>query len=190
MHLSDGRDQSARINDAQAIQTSSVFLCLINVGPPSLSCHLAICSPPDRAMRLAPFSPFLILRHLSISPLLVRVVPFPSHHPLTTCHVSRSLPRQPPTKACPLYLISCPPPLISFRHVSSPVTSLTPHHFISHPHSFGATTPVMHPILRAGLHAYSSGRSANPGGSAKGLPRRKGAELARPSSIPMKQLLK
>jgi hypothetical protein len=72
----------------------------------------------------------------------------------------------------------------------SPVTSLTPHHFMPRPHSFGATTPVVRPILRAGLHAYSSGRSANPGGSMKGHPRPRGAELAGPSSIPMKQLLK
>jgi hypothetical protein len=72
----------------------------------------------------------------------------------------------------------------------SPVTSLTPHHFMPRPHSFGATTPVVRPILRAGLHAYSSGRSANPGGSMKGRPRPRGAELAGPSSIPMKQLLK
>jgi hypothetical protein len=100
------------------------------------------------------------------------------------------LPRQPHTETCPLHLISYPPPLISFHRVSSPITSLTPHHFISHPHSFDATTPVMCPILRTGLRAYSSGRSANPGGSAKGLPRSKGAELAEPSSIPMKQLLR
>jgi hypothetical protein len=88
------------------------------------------------------------------------------------------------------YISSPPPPLIAFHHVSSPVTSLTPHHFLSHPHGFGATTPIMRPILRAGLHAYSSGRSANLGGSARGLPRPKGAELAGPFSIPMKQLLR
>jgi hypothetical protein len=141
-------------------------------------------------MRLAPFSPFLILRHLSISPLLVHVVPFPSHHPLTAYHVSRSFPRQPPTKSVPIISHLLPPPLIAFRHVSSPVTSLTPRHFLSHPHSFGATTPVMRPILRAGLHAYSSGHSADPGGSAKGLPRHRSVDLVGPSSIPMKQLLK
>jgi hypothetical protein len=158
--------------------------------PPFLSCNLSICPPPNCAMRLAPFSPFLILRHLSISPLLVCVVPFPSHHPLTPCHVSHSLPHQPPTKNVPIISHLLPPPLISFYHMSSPATSLTPHHFISHPHSFGATTPVMCPILRASLHAYSSGHSTNPGGSVKGLPHPKGAELAGPSLIPMKQLLK
>jgi hypothetical protein len=56
-HLSDGYDRSTRINSAQAIQTSSVFLRLINMGPPFLSCHLAICSPPHHAMRFDPFSP-------------------------------------------------------------------------------------------------------------------------------------
>ena len=83
-----------------------------------------------------------------------------------------------------------PPPLISFRHVSSPAASLTPRHLLSHPHSFGATTPVMCHILCAGLHVYSSGYSANPGGSTKGHPHPRGAELAGPSSIPRKQLLK
>jgi hypothetical protein len=72
----------------------------------------------------------------------------------------------------------------------SPVTSLTPHHFMPLPHSFFTTTPIACPILRAGLHTYSSGRSANPGGSMKGHSRPRGAELAGPSSIPMKQLLK
>ena len=91
---------------------------------------------------------------------------------------------------CPLYRISFPPLLISFRHVSSPVTSLTPHHFMPRSHSFGATTPVMHPILRVGLHTYSLGRSTYPGGSVKGIPRRQGDELVGPSPIPMQQLLR
>jgi hypothetical protein len=152
------------------------------MGPPSLSCHFAIFPPPKRAMRLVPSSPFLILCHLSISPLLVCVVPFSSHHPLITYHVSHvSLPLK-----CAHFISSPAPPLISFFHVSSPVTSHTPHHFICHPHSFSATTPIMRPLLCTGLHAYSSGRSANPGGNAKGLPRRRSAKLAGPSSILVK----
>ena len=136
-------------------------------------------------MRLAPFNPFLILRHLFISPLLVCVVPFPSHHPRATCHASHS-----PSTMCLLYLISYPLPLISSHHVFSPVTFLTPHHLILHPHSFDVTTPFMRPILCAGLHAYPLSCSTNPGGSTKGLPHCRSVELAGPSSIPMKQLLK
>jgi hypothetical protein len=50
--------------------------------------------------------------------------------------------------------------------------------------------PSYAPSLHAGLPAYPSGLSADPGGSAKGRPCPKGAELAGPSSIPMKQLFK
>jgi hypothetical protein len=97
--------------------------------------------------------------------------------------VSRSLPRQPPIKVCPLYLISCP-----LRLLSSAMCLLL--QSLSHPHNFGVTTPVMRPILRVGLHAYLSGRSTNPCGNVKGPPRLKSVELAGPSSIPRKQLLK
>jgi hypothetical protein len=136
-----------------------------------LPCHVifcAICSLPGRAMRLAPFFPFLILRHLSLPPLLVRMIPFPSHHPSITCHVSHLFPRQPPTASAPIMSCILLLPLIVFRHMSSPAASLTPHRFLLSPRGFGPITPLLCPIFRAGLHVYAPYRSANPGGSAKG----------------------
>jgi hypothetical protein len=152
VHLSDGCSSSARINGAQAIWAPSVIRRLTNVGPPS--CHvslwtilpLAICSLPGRAMRLAPFYPFLIFRHLSLSPSLVHMVPFPFHHPSTACHVSRLIPRPPPTASAPI--MSCIPllPRIVSRHMSPPrhfsyTSSLLsfpaqfwPHHSVTVPH--------------------------------------------------------
>jgi hypothetical protein len=157
-------------------------------GAPLLLCHPAICSPPDRAMRLAPFSPSsssdicpspLFWSMWSLSHLII-------HSPPAMCpalfHVSLPL-------KCAHYISSPAPSAYCLPPCVFPCNLSHTHHFISHP-SFGVTTPVMRPILRAGLHAYSSGRSANPGGSAKGLPRPKSVELAGPSSIPMKQLLR
>jgi hypothetical protein len=104
-----------------------------------------LCHPPEPPLPCCHVSPI----HL---PSLVRVVPFPSHRPLTACHMSCSFPCQPPIKACPLYLIPCSHHLLPC-HVSSPAASLTPHCFLFPPHGFGATTPLLRPTLRAGLHA-------------------------------------
>jgi hypothetical protein len=125
---------------------------------------------------------------LSISPLLVHVVLLSSHHPLIACHVSRSFHISLSPRASPLYLISCPsayrlPPCSFPCHLPHTSSLLIPSHLWRH-------HPIARPILRAGLHADTSGVQAHPGGSARSLPRPKSAELAGSSSIPIKQLLR
>jgi hypothetical protein len=73
---------------------------------------------------------------------------------------------------------------------SCPVTSS----FVVSPHPCLVTAhpplPIMCPSLRTGLHALSLGRSADPGGSARGPPCPKSAELTGSFPIPRKQLLR
>jgi hypothetical protein len=133
---------------------------------------LAICSLPGRAMRLAPIYPFLIVRHLSLSPSLVHMVPFPFHHPSTAYHVSPLLPR------------------IAFHHMSPSRHFSYTSSLLSAPHCFGPITPLLCPIFHIGFHPYSSSHLVIPGGSAGGPPRCRSAELVGLSSILMKQLLK
>jgi hypothetical protein len=137
-------------------------------------------------MRLAPFNPFLICLHLSIFPLPGPRGPSPFSS--STHRLPRVLlfPCQSLAKSKPIISRFLPLPPVALRHVFSSDIPLTPRHFMPRPHEAGATTPIMRPIFRAGHHAFSSGRSANPGGSTRGLPRPKGAELAGPFSIPMK----
>jgi hypothetical protein len=79
--LPNGRDLSTQINGARVIPSFSAALCLTNVGP-----------SPCYVILLGHLSP-VAMCHPSSS-TLVQVVSSPSHHSLTTCHVSRSLPRQ------------------------------------------------------------------------------------------------
>jgi hypothetical protein len=177
-HAASQRPRSKHLDQWRSRDPILLSCSVLNqCGPSPLLCH-----PPKPPFCYCHVSSVLLRS-------LVQVVLSPYHHPLTTCHVSRSLPRQPPTK-CSHYVSSPASSAYFLLPFVSPVTSLTPHHFMPRPHSFGATTLIVRPILCAGLHAYSSGHSANPGGSMKGRPRPQGAELARPSSIPMKQLLK
>jgi hypothetical protein len=96
-------------------------------------------------MRLVPFNPFLILRHLSISPLLVCMVLLPSHHPLIDCHVSYSFHDSLLLKTSPSYLVSYP-----FRLLSSamcfPLTSFS--HLITSYHPLMMLAP---PLLLCAL---------------------------------------
>jgi len=144
------------------IQTSPSSLHLISVGP-FLSCQFVDYAPssPSSSSDTHPL------------PLFWSMWPLP---PISssTHHLS-----------CVLL-----PPLIVFHHMSSPTASLTLYHFLLHPRGFSPTTPFLRPIFHASLHAYALDRSANPGGSANGFPHPKGVELIRPSSIPMKQLLR
>jgi hypothetical protein len=119
-------------------------------------------------------------------PSLVHVVLLPSHHPHTTCHVFHSLHVSPP---CPSHLLSCLLRLSPFSMCLPCNLSRSLIVSYSTPHCFGPITPFPCPTFRAGLHAYSLSQSVIPGGSAGGPPRPEGAELAGPSSIPMKQLL-
>jgi hypothetical protein len=112
----------------------------------------------------------------------------------------------PPLSAILAHLIlistSClptPVPLLSasLRHKkrasldqSCPVTSS----FIVSPHPCLVTThpplPIMCPSLCTSLHALSLGRSTDPGGSVRGPPCPKSAELTGPFPIPRKKLLR
>jgi hypothetical protein len=65
-------------------------------GPSPLLCH-----PPQPPLPYCHVSSVLLHS-------LVQVVPSPSHHSLTTCHASRSFPRQPPLKCA--HCISLPAP--------------------------------------------------------------------------------
>jgi hypothetical protein len=168
-HASSRRPRSTRPDQRRTGDPSIFYPFAFNQHGP-LPCHVIFCSI---------YLPPLFRSMWSLSS---------SHRPTTTCRMSLS----PHTSAlmCPLYLNLLPLPLMPFRHVSSLITSLTPHHFISHPHSFSATTPIMCSTLHAGLHAYSSSRSVIPGGSVRSLPCVKGVESAGPFSIPMNNLLR
>jgi hypothetical protein len=164
VHLFNGPDQRARINDNKG-----------NSGPPPTFLPLSgggggsgIERSFPTAEILAPGSTTLARSHhpqlLSFKstwgPLPCRVtLPFvhpPSsvyvvhptcHHPLTTHRVTRSLPRQPPTKGVSIMCHLPSPPLISFCHVSSPITSLTPHRFLFHPCGCGPITLLLSPTF-------------------------------------------
>jgi hypothetical protein len=107
------------------------------------------------------------------SPLFSLGGPFPISS--STHHLPRVLfpPRQSLAKSKPIISRLLPP----FACCLPPYVFLCrPSHtspLLSRPHSFDAITPVMRPILRAGLHAYSSSHSVIPGGSARSLPRPK-----------------
>jgi len=77
-----------------------------------------------------------------------------------------------------------PPPVV-FRHMSSSVTPLTPHHFLSHPADPGTTIPLRAPSFALASTQMHQAVQAHPGASARSLPHPKSAKLAGPSSIPM-----
>jgi hypothetical protein len=110
------------------------------------------------------------------------------HSPPAMCpaHFHVSL----PLIMCPLYFISYPLRLL--LSAVCPSLSYCPHLTTSHLTLMVLAPPLLlpPPSLLSVLHVYSSGRSANPGGSARGLPRLKGAKSAGPFPIPRKQLLR
>jgi hypothetical protein len=76
--------------------------------PILLSCSMFNQCGPFPPLCHLPEPPFPYCRVSSVLlHSLVRVVLSPSHHPLTTRHVSHSPPRQPPTKLCPSRLLFC-----------------------------------------------------------------------------------
>ena len=134
----------------------------------------------------------------------------PSHHFSSSwsCDEARSLlpfPHRPTSVTLPfssshgpfpispsIHCLPCVPllPRSAFRHMSPSRHFSYTSSLLSAPCCFSPITLFPCPTFRAGLHAYPLNHSIIPGGSAGGFPRPEGAELAGPSSIPMKQLLK
>jgi hypothetical protein len=65
------------------------------------------------------------------------------------------------------YISSPAPPPIVFRHMSSSVTPLTPHHFLSRPADPGATIPLRAPSFALASTQIHQAVQAHPGGSAR-----------------------
>jgi hypothetical protein len=128
-------------------------------------CHLSI----------SPLWSVWSLSHLIIhSPPAICPAPFHVSLPSRRAHYISS---PAPTTYC------LPPCVFPCRLSHTSLLLIPPPRFWRH-HSPSAPNPSCWPPR------YSSGRSVNPGGSTRGLPRHKGAELAGLSSIPIKQLLK
>ena len=160
MQLPDGHDSSAQINDARVAPLLSAALCLTSVGP-----------PPVISFFLPPFPCYHVSStHLSS---LVHVALLSSHHPLISCHTSRSFPHQFLTRrrACfsrlPPHLPGCLPPWIILLSSLSVITPTSLHSFHAFP---DATTPTIHHVLCAGPHVRPPDYSVVPGGSARSLP--------------------
>jgi hypothetical protein len=118
------------------------------------------------------------------------LLPFP--HRLTSITLPFSSSHGPFPIPPSIHRLPCVPllPCIAFHHMSPSRHFSYTSSLLSAPSCFGPITPFPHPTFRSGLHAYSLNHSVIPGGSARSLPRPKDAELAGPSSISMKQLLK
>ena len=92
-----------------------------------------------------------------------------------------------------IHHLPCVPllPRIAFRHMSPSRHFSYTSSLLSAPLAVSAPSLRSRaPTFRTGLHTYSLNHSAIPGGSVGGPPRCRSAELARSSSILMKQLLK
>jgi hypothetical protein len=123
---------------------------------------------------MSSFCPPFPYRHVSSIHLssLVRVALLSSHHPLISCHASRSFPHRFPTRRRVRLSRLLPIYLGVFRHGSSSVTPLCHH---SHFSPLLPCAPRCHhsyhtPFLHAGLHICSSRYSVIPGGSARSHP--------------------
>jgi hypothetical protein len=127
-HLSDGYDQSAQINGAQAIPPFSATLLLINVGPspavsppePPLPCSLSSTSLHSMALlQSIVLLPAAMCPPLSTSPVHAsswHTFPFFSFSPDTSCQVFFiSQLTSPPPSVPPPYDF----PVISLRHCAS-----------------------------------------------------------------------
>jgi hypothetical protein len=168
MQLPDGHDRGAQINGARAVPPFSAALCLTSVGPPPVISSFLPPFPYCRVSSIHPSS-------------LVRVALPSSHHPLITCHASRSFPHQPLTRRR-VRFSRLPPPLGVFRHGSSSVTPLTSRHSFHAPprrhHSYHTPYPPRWPPCPS-LKLFSYSRWQREKSSVS-----RNAELAGPFSIP------
>jgi hypothetical protein len=132
MQLSDGRDLSARINDAHLISSFSATPCLASVGPSPVMSSSRIAFPllpcvivPPSLTR--PYGLFLVSSSIYHLPR----VPFPPCQPLTKLHLPRLFSRL--SAYIPYDLCHPLPPLSPLIVLTSPLR-LWPHHSVAVPH--------------------------------------------------------